>query len=84
MKIFHRPVFRPVLRTLGNSHRVSNSHLTFSSVVCGCVLYMYNYLSIALQKHSSLRIEEAQTIQVSKRYRHILDFDGKTLANGVI
>ena len=52
--------------------------------VCGCVMYMYNYLSIALQKHSSLRIEEAQTIQVSKRYRHILDFDSKTLANGVI
>ena len=48
------------------------------------VLYMYNYLSIALQKHSSLRIEEAQTIRVSKRYRRILDFDGKTLANGVI
>jgi len=32
VKIFHRPVFRPVPRTLGNSHRVSNSHLTFSSV----------------------------------------------------
>ena len=28
-------------------------------------------IRIALQKHSSLRIEEAQTIQVSKRYRHI-------------
>ena len=33
LKFFHRPVFRPVPRTLGNSHRVSNSHLTFSSVI---------------------------------------------------
>ena len=32
LNFFHRPVFRPVPRTLGNSHRVSNSHLTFSSV----------------------------------------------------
>ena len=37
MNIFHRPVFRPVPRTLGNSHCVSNSHLTFSSVVLRCV-----------------------------------------------
>ena len=60
------------------------TNIYISIGVCGCVLYMYNYLSIALQKHSSLRIEEAQTIRVSKRYRHILEFDGKTLANGVI
>ena len=33
LNFFHRPVFRPVPRTLGNSHRVSNSHLTFSSVI---------------------------------------------------
>ena len=32
LNFFHRPVFRPVPRTLGDSHRVSNSHLTFSSV----------------------------------------------------
>ena len=49
-----------------------------------CVDVCCTRISIALQKHSSLRIEEAQTIQVYKRYRHILDFDGKTLANGVI
>ena len=60
------------------------TNIYISIGVCGCVLHMYNYLSIALQKHSSLRIEEAQTIQVSKRYRHILDFDSKTLANGVV
>ena len=33
LNFFHRPVFRPVPRTLGNSHRVSNSHLTFSTVL---------------------------------------------------
>ena len=32
LNFFHRPVFRPVPRTLDNSHRVSNSHLTFSTV----------------------------------------------------
>ena len=32
VNFFHRPVFRPVPRTLGNSHHVSNSHLLFSSV----------------------------------------------------
>ena len=33
MNFFHRPAFGAVPRTLGNSHRVSNSHLTFSSVL---------------------------------------------------
>ena len=40
LNFFHRPVFRPVPRTLGNSHRVSNSHLTFSSVYNNSFDYM--------------------------------------------
>jgi len=45
LNFFHRPVFRPVPRTLGNSHRVSNSHLTFSSVIFDCYLRIFSETS---------------------------------------
>ena len=68
LNFFHRPVFRPVPRTLGNSHRVSNSHLTFSTVIFLLKCYLFESVQCVLSAFCGEKDEVYGKVQDQREY----------------